>query len=125
MRRPDVWNHFLKKNKTSRKNLVPKNIKSLLYQENKITFFKLLENFPFPERFSVIITSSIKTIKVWANLPRHLNALHYSVIPVEYRKQSISCQSSHFIPPENARKPKDFGVFRVYKIGTLASNGLQ
>ena len=116
---------FSKKNKTSSKNLVPKNIKLLLYQENKITFFKLLENFPFPERFSVIITSSIKTIKVWANLPRHLNALHYSVIPVEYRKQSISCRSFHFIPPENARKPKDFGVFRVCKIGTLASNGLQ
>ena len=34
----------------------------------------------------------------------------------------ISGQCSHFIAPENTRKPK--AALRGYKIGTLARNGL-
>ena len=37
-------------------------------------------------------------------------------------KQSISNQSSHFIPPENTRKPKVFWCFMGYEIETLARN---
>lgn len=36
----------------------------------------------------------------------------------------ISGQSSHFKPPENIKKPWFFGVFRGFKIGTLARSGL-
>ena len=36
----------------------------------------------------------------------------------------ISGQGSNFIPLENTRKPLFSGVFRRYKIGKLARNGL-
>ena len=35
--------------------------------------------------------------------------------------KSTAGQFSHFIPPENTRKP---GISRGYKMGTLARNGL-
>ena len=33
-------------------------------------------------------------------------------------------QCSHFVPPENTRKPRFSCVFGGYKMGTLARNGL-
>ena len=101
-------------------------------QQNQVTlFFNLTKSSSRNLRKYYRVWNKQKVLKIYEFHPNLLKlaSTQWLLLIIKNKifhhlPQPITGQYSHFIPPENTRKAKIFRVFRGYKMGTLAGNGL-